>query len=408
MRRVKSDRCGYEGYRCRGVGNLKEVFTTLEMLCDDQGAYRVSNFEAPGGGDYIDNYLNLPTSMKGFMITTDHLLDMSNIPVQPQELTCAESFNTSGTGLINGLYDYYSSKVDAAATQSTTATKDVVWELMLHRTFCFLNTPLMWPGILEPMIDTAFPPVGLDVNIATDVALDGAMLALVQLTKWRIQVDNRLNRISAMLSRIAALRNLLSAMNRQSICEDFKISLAKGSPIAYEEPVSEIDPDGPLGPLPPSYPPGYNPSTDPDRPQYNIADGKVKLNGDTILTVKGTENIPAPFYAYVNIYLEDPDEEGHYTDAEAKLELSPDGNASFGIGGVKVVKGDHQRGTPTYWLYEIFQERCTLSVEMVRTSKEGFLYKLAGGAVPFKVVEGADCDEEEEEPSPESTPEPEQ
>lgn len=387
MIRVHPDRCGYEGYTCVGIEPLKEPFRHMLMVCDSEEYYdRVDNFEPPGMGElppeeqwnWIDNYLNIPTKVEGFIITTDHLLNMgsainpnctgSQTPcIQPPETSCSNGISYGSDSWV-GLWSLYASVVDVFLEGLRSD-----WLKLLNKWYCWRDGETegkLLPGILEPMLDTSFSPVGLDVDISTEIALDGAMLTLVQLTKWRIKVDERLNYLMSQIKHISSIRNLLSAMNRESICEEFKIELTKGSPLQWN-------------------------TTRPKAPTYSINSGSVYINGQAKVNVSGRSGITAPFYMYVNITLGGAGDDGQYTSVTVSMDKTPSGDASFGLGGVRLVQGDKQYKIPTYYLYEIVQERCYLSVELVRTSKEGVLYRLSDGTIPYKVLDTAECDEDE-------------
>ena len=354
------------------------------MLCDPSGSTRVSQFEKSDTENYIDNYLNVPVAFAGFIMTTDHLLDMARIQprlcedgetihdgdiqypcVAPPEISCGDFGQDDGK--VIGTYRVYKDLVDIS-------TDNVIWDKLGQTSiFCFSDNPVVYPGMLEPMMDTTFPPIGLDANISTDMALDGAMLALVQLTKWRINADSRLNALSSAIRHIGSLRNLLTAINTTSICDQFKIKLRSGSPLQYED------------------------TEEP--PRYDVTGGKVLING-VELSVAGVDDYRAPMYAFLCIDVSDADDEtGQYMTVTAQIlrthgtKLTQHHDYVLGIGGVRRVKGKQQNGYPTYYLYEIVQERCEISLDLVRTDKAGILFRETSGKSPYKVLDTIDeCD----------------
>ena len=381
MIRIKPDRCGYTGYTCTGIDTLKEPFRYGKLVCDTE-MNRTSFPDIAWGADtpdsskyhMIDNYKNLPTQLKGFMMTISQLIDMDVALSYPEKecRTNVDPFRVIGgvDGFLN-LFAKYRDRV-------TGRTEGSSYVHLASSLLCFNTAPgttteeessgeelTFEPGIIEPMLDTEFSPVGIELSTGLDASLDGIMIAIAMLTKWRTVVDGKLNDIYTRLGHITGIRNMLISMQMESICDDFRIELTSGDPIQWSGSRRE--------------------------PRYRIGGGTVYVNGNPI-RVSGTTDTGA-FYKYINFYMQGEDP----SIVHAEMENGPGGDFSLGLGGVKM-SYKSQRGVPTYRIYQIVQERCTFEIEMVRTQTEGFLFRTtdSAGDVPYIAYPYGTCPKDEE------------
>lgn len=365
MIRIAKNRCGYREYTCIGVNSLTPAFAYTKMISDLDnvgGPFRSRDFEPAfdfstedkDKWNYIDNYLNIPTKYKGFVMSTDHILDMSgaftpgSIESITPELSCRTDFDPfSDTGFLDLYNTLYYSLVDAR----TFSDKNYVLlsNMLLS---CIKNEEerdygdrdldeeaeegIFEPGILEPMLATSFSPVDIDGPTAVDTNMDAVISVLVSLTTWRIDIEKRLNKKRGFDIRLDALLRLIEAKNKQSICDNFKIYKVSGTSLLYGTD-SKLNNSSP--------------------PKYDVSNGTVTLNGHGY-SVTGLSNLIPPFYVYVN----------GYSVSQNTIRLSMDTTKgagaifSVGIGGVKVSTGKSNKKQSKYRLYEIVQERCHVNI----------------------------------------------
>ena len=163
MIRVKPDRCGYVGYVCEGVPSLAVEFKDTVMAC----------------GNVLDNYLVLPIKAAGFVTTLDRVIDM-DIDIMYPELECKESLDPfTADGFLDLFRIPYDDKVVARVDGGA-------W-VPVEPSFICAAAPdaLFEPGLIEPMLDTVFSNVGIDLNTGIDATLDGILLALALLISWQ-------------------------------------------------------------------------------------------------------------------------------------------------------------------------------------------------------------------------------
>lgn len=386
MLRIQKDRCGYDGYTCIGVPSIDTAIEFRGFVSDDE--YRTTGVTVYGEKtaedgsieyvklDLIDNYLNIPNDVRRWVMSVDHILDMSadlNV-LQPPETTCAAAADV--------LYDLFSNPyhdiIDARAVPDTegSAESDVPYVTLhdhllqcaevacvitadaptmkrfsgtgttgqiLHPAAIGTTDPYIAdPGCLEPMLATEFSPVDIDVDPWN---LNGMLYVLLQMTRWRVIVDERLNELSMILAQLSGLRNLLIAMNKLSICDNFKITLTSGKPLHWA---------GNTG----------------SEPTYTVAGGTVLINGES-RTVSGLTASGA-FYAYINVTTS-AGEDG-ISDFKVSMSTSKSGVYSLGVGGVRKVKSESKSANAIkYTLYEIVQERCAASIFIQHTAKKGLV-----------------------------------
>lgn len=383
MIRIQKNRCGYNGYTCVGVPSISSVLEFRGVVADD--TYRVTGGpvyarkDADDGTaayvklDFIDNYLNIPDNARRWVMSVDHILDMRAALdiLQPPEISCNASgdtrydlFSAPYHDIIDAravpdtddaiaedtqyvtLYDHLLQCAEVACVVSSSAptTQETSDGTIINSTAVDTTPPyIVEPGCLEPLLSTEFSPVDIDVDPWN---LNGAFYALLQLARWRVVVDARLNELSLLVAHLSGLRNLLSAMNRASICDNFQITLTSGNPLRW----------------------AGNTST--RKPTYTVAGGTVLLNGENIsvggLTASGA------FYAYLNVSISGQD--NGISRFKVSMATKKSGVYSLGIGGVReVVSSPKGANTMKYTLYEIVQERCEASITLQHTTKEGIV-----------------------------------
>lgn len=380
---IKKDRCGYKGYTCVGAPKLSNDMQPRKLVCDDELA-RVSDFVVMKADDdtvidfsYIDNYKNLPEKIRGFAMSVDIILDMSG--VSAPETACKTDMDAFGDGLLD-LYSAFSSKVVYSYGSGYVLAKDY----LLCAEDSFLH-----PALLEPILDTEFPPPTIDIPPVFDPIADGIYVILATILNWMCVVEYKINDLYKIVKEVYGLRNLLIsfATNKCTECNGFSITLTDGK--AFKK--------------------GGTPSG-----EYTVSGGYVTVNGQTVY-VEG-ETGDAPFYAYAVIPLYES-EDGVYEADDGWIELTSGGAPSgsedeivIGIGSVRLVKSSQGKGhgsfvsgknIPTFNMFVVEQEECIPNVEVVRTPEEGFLYRMGGGTVPYKAYEYEECpemDDGEEEP----------
>lgn len=372
MKSILPDRCGYEGYRCtpEKLGSLGNVFKAVDFLRDTaraRGSVPSDVFEIDAYGNWIDNYLNIPVKLTSSIISLDHVLNMNLLSKKSpaiSELSCADItpslWNLYDNGYSDDGYDVaYSAKVDYSFKEaSTPSTWHLISQTMPSATACARYTQsglalpnscavfpppveddwTLEPGLLEPMLATELTSIGTSVPPYNDNA---QVFLLLQLTKWRQEVNARLKDINNRLKHIWALRRLLRNRNISSICSCFKISTGDKLRILRNGRYT-------------------------NSPTYSVSDCDVKVNGES-RHVSGRSGFTVPssgsLYWYLNAYAKGKDE-NNKIQYELKLETSAKGILSVGIGGVRRIYGSD--GGEDYTLYEIQQARCRADMTLAQ------------------------------------------
>ena len=211
MIRVAKNRCGYTGYRCDGLPQVADKLLIAGMNCDTQRNRNPDSVGSFHKGDF-DNYYNLPTNIRTFTQSVDHIWDMSAIDLPIAEQTCSTGAGTSGgvTGLFLDLYNRanYNAIVDAKGCGSYV-------KVALNLPCFNCGNAIYDPGMLEPMIDVDFAPVGVDVTSYADTLTDGVYITLAELTKWRLLIDDYINNMGDILAyEYSLLFDLILSINR--------------------------------------------------------------------------------------------------------------------------------------------------------------------------------------------------
>ena len=389
MIRVIPMRCGYGNteatkYACVGAPSLKDAMKPLKLVCDTQLA-RTSGFEVYTGDileySWIDNYYNLPEKIKGFVMVIDVLKEFSGVTAPEKSCNTNMDPYSNPAGFLN-LYAQKGGicvwKYDKESSYSGLTNS-----LLCAKADADDTEHTLYPAILEPILDTDFPPVTIDVPTNVDAQLDSIMIIIAFLINWRILVEKKINDIYNKLKAIGSIRNLLvsMAMNSTTQCDCFSITWSSG----------RVSGKG-------------NPSS----PKYDISGCAIDINGESVW-VEGKENATAPFFAYADIEL-DGDEDGLYV-SSAKVKTTSGGAPSgghmriiIGIGEVRLVEGSDAKTKSgkvsshdgSYWMYVVEQDNCHPNTEAVRTDSEGFLYIQSGGEIPFTAYDYEECPEMED------------
>lgn len=377
----------------------------------------------------IDNYAQLPQQFEGFIMTLAPIINMgTDVTPEVPELACRVDFNpfTYGSSSIEnnspeytannataetGFLDYYTQLelyssavyvdveggtevvdggtavvVEGSTAEVVGATYTLATDMpaYIQGSTITKDSHLGWiiggdkitltagPGLLEPMLDTELPPIGIDTIPSADIIGDFAMWEFNTINQWQRLVDARLNGLKTVIPTVdyggvKGLYNLKNEEYQKSACGNFQISVA--NPL---EPI--------IGTL------------DMNTPLYEISGGTIYLNGqyvsiggvpaideDTgeyeVNEVSGEfEYVLAPFTAYLDVapsgntasVITYPG--SNVTIDETKREA---GHTYIYIGAVKSVSASANfplEGGTAFKLYKIEQGDC---IDEVRTNYGG-------------------------------------
>ena len=231
-------------------------------------------------------------------------------------------------------YFYHNSSGTAAAT-SDVYIKVTGVDHEYHDIYLVGNIPTfkngeqemeMGPGLLEPMLDTDFAPVGIDTIPAWEAGLDADIFTNIVLNAWKGVIDDRIQNIYARLNTLPAydtdqkLRDLTAAENKDSECDNFQITLESGSPVRDPDDVdagkyhAATLPNADNTSTPITTGSTWHSKTvtavwqdaeniwwwtvEDDPNQYTISGGDIAY-GDNTISVVGLSGLYAPFYAYL-------------------------------------------------------------------------------------------------------------
>lgn len=273
MIRIKPRRCGYggeKGYTCQRLPQLQDW---------------MFNEEIPFIAQMQAEFNKLPLRVKG-MVYTEETIDMgwSEFGPHPEvpELTCRSNtdpasdttdvsvwgstgipvevgnataypvyggssgwldlFN-SGYEITGGTQYFYHNVSGTAAATSDVYIKVTGVDHEYHDIYLVGNIPTfkngeqemeMGPGLLEPMLDTDFAPVGIDTIPAWEAGLDADIFTNIVLNAWKGVIDDRIQNIYARLNNIPTgttdynLRDLKREEYENTDCQNFRINLSSG------------------------------------------------------------------------------------------------------------------------------------------------------------------------------------
>ena len=339
MKRIPENRCGYDGYTCKPIGRLNQLFahtytsafSTVDVASGTEAGhdYRPNTSQWVGvlGGTnnqgVIDNYSQLPQAFEGFRMTLTPIIDMSGTSESPEvpELDCRVTFDPFATDvdavlnttpnsnytynpatIHNGFLDFYN-QVNPSYFETVYVDVEGATSLLFHNMPAYLSgstvqavdgigyeiigtedNPIVsltaGPGILDPMLDTELPAIGIDTIPSADIIGDFAMWEFNTINQWQKLVDARLNGMKAVIPKIdyggvTGLYNLKNAEYQKGNCVNFRIQEAD-----FSIPV--------IG------------STGMVAPTYTISGGTIYLNNRSV-SISGTTTDLSVFAAYLDI-----------------------------------------------------------------------------------------------------------
>ena len=334
-----------------------------------------------GDDTVIDQFDHVPQHIEGFRMTLSPIIDMSGgTPSQLEvpELACRVDFDPFNE-LIEGTTPSYVYNIDTAALTGNTNTQytgflDLYNQITTYNKNFYVTIDgttasmdgafpeyqqesTMGPGILEPMINTDFGEINVDMPPTPDLTVDAIIYSLVGLQGWRHAIDMRVNNLMVNAAD-TGMENLEAAKNMEGPCANFQIKALTGYPFA---PLSDY-----------TQTPGMVPA-------YQIGPGTICINGYD-LTVSTDIQKSGAFIGYLD-YLVDA------TGATANI-VYADGPSSpplnwhrVEIGRVRAIEnvaGSTVR-TPfpagsSYRLYRIEQGECINELEYIDGSTSGYVY----------------------------------
>ena len=395
MKRIDSEGCGYvygvTGLTCTAVPKLDPLFanTIISAATTEVGNRDVWVWPESGRPSQatVDNYAQIPQSFEGFVMTMEPIIDMSGGSgyAEVPEIACrvnTDPFSTQKGSVLNPSTDYtadidtinsgfidlfnqvdqYKQNVYVSVASNTDAHLRYTIPMMVDVTdgSTVNSVYTVKPGILDPMVDTMMPDVGVKTIPAIDAGLDGVFLALDRLQMWRSTIDTRITNLTI------AKPNIFP---QDSPCDNFNIELRSGEP--YQPDIREHE------------------SND---PWYSISDGNIKINGIPV-AVTGMTGVGdgaivevidgattnklavAPFAVYLRV----TSDNGIITaDKMVYRQTSPEKDSDYQlyyIGGVtKVFKPRATGSTVGDVLYQIDQGDCIEDIEYITGQTSGYMY----------------------------------
>ena len=445
MKHIIPDRCGYDGFVCKGITKLNTYFDTtpIDIFATEDPTSRDAWVWPPTGTTVsqstIDNYAQIPQSFEGFVMTLNPVIDMSGGSdiVEVPELSCRTNMdpfstgvmsvqnsgndytvqpNTANSGLVdlyNQVTQYFNDVYDTVDNNGHYRLRYTIKSTYNPNTKKYLTAG---PGLLEPMLDTVFPPVGVDTITSPDTLGDFTVWLFDEFNTWKGLVDDRLRNLYTVVprfdySKLDGLINLENAKNVAGGCYNFTITSEWNDVIGVG-----------IGTIHPAL---HNIIG----PKYTAATGKftnyVIIDGSTV-EVPGKNLIQGTFDAYLDVFKYNKTVEGETTSVfGATIAITTFGGKPIStdytgteedpvpiqgfthykfeyIGGVKeVTAGDIPiTGGSAYTLYEIEQGDCIYEVSLnggsgttlVSDYKGPFKLKISGPTVYLE--EGEDLPEE--------------
>ncbi len=331
-----------------------------------------------GDETVIDQFDHVPQHIEGFRMTLSSIVDMSGGTVKrPEvpELACRVDFdpfnelvvgttpsyvynidNPELTGNTNtqftGFLDFYNQVPQYKANFYVTVDGGTAQKMPSTETFpVYGATSYMGPGILEPMLNTQFGNIDIDMPPTPDLTTDAIIYGLVGLQGWRHAIDTRINN-TYIGSSETGMVNLENAKNLNGGCANFTIH-ANASTV--------IGAPGLAG------------------PSYTIDGGTIKVDGELLPDVPEAVAGSTIFDAYLDIYKYAEDETETpalgATITTIGIGLPQSTAPSTGvfqhlkfeyIGSVRYINsGDTPISGSTVWsLYEIHQGDCLYEVTL--------------------------------------------
>ena len=407
MIHIPSTGCGWAvsggTYTCGGLPKLDEVFQTTD----------VTGQTIEGTTITYDEFDRVPRHIEGFRMTLSPIIDMSGgTPSQLEvpELACRVDFDPFNE-LVAGTDPSYVYNIDNAALTGNTNTQytgflDLYNQVKTYKDNFYTvngdtisgsteyiggNFPTykdqeeMGPGILEPMINTDFGEIHVDMPPTPDLTVDAIIYSLVGLQGWRHAIDMRVNNLMVNAAD-TGMENLEAAKNMEGPCANLQIKVKNGYPFA------PFDVFG---------------STNSVIPSYMVTQGNITINGFPV-TIHGTthssypadvqDGIEAPFYAYLEYWplvtgTTITGYTGTIRNTQGPYSPTDPSHQTVEIGRVKAVSnitgttisgttisGSTALNTPfpagsSYMLFEIEQGDCIEKIDTVNADGTGYLYQ---------------------------------
>ena len=353
MKRIKSG-CGYiigdNTYTCKGIGMLNAAFKDADPAFD-----------------------KIPQHLEGFVMTLSPILNMDAKRMEVPELACRvelNPFEVHDGAILNAGSDYtsYSENQSDGFLDMYGRVYKGMDDLYFYidnpdnhkdvdndSDYVFTVDAVMGPGILEPLVDTSFSPLGVDTITAVDAGLDGLGYSLDVFGQWRDLIESRINSLSTGVTidyrPVRGLLNLEQAKNKEGRCKNFKISLMGGTPAVIGTALAQD-------------------------PVYTIAGGTITVNGSTVIVEGSTTTVPT-FESYLDI-LESTVTPGSYLGVvRQSLPTAPvEGHLKYVyIGSVVEITGSSTfpyHNAESYKLYQIKQGDCIINVDVNREEDDEY------------------------------------
>ena len=321
MKHIKPDRCGYDGFVCKGITKLNTYFdnTPINIFATEDPTSRDAWVWPPTGTTVsqatIDNYAQIPQSFEGFVMTLNPVIDMSGGSdiVEVPELSCRTNMdpfstgvmsvqnsgndytvqpNTANSGLVdlyNQVTQYFNDVYDTVDNTGHYRLRYTIKSTYNPNTKKYLTAG---PGLLEPMLDTMFPPVGVDTITSPDTLGDFTVWLFDEFNTWKGLVDDRLRNLYTVVprfdySKLDGLINLENAKNITGGCYNFTITSEWNDVIGVNIGTTHPALHNIIG------------------PKYTAATGKftnyVVIDGSTV-EVTGKNFISGTFDAYLDVF----------------------------------------------------------------------------------------------------------
>lgn len=364
----------------------------------------------------VDNYIVMPQIFEGFVMTMENIIDMSGDghTREVPELSCRTNMdpftddvlsvqnsgaqytvveNARNTGLMDMYNNVYEVKEPVAYTDpvkytypekvySTVSGNPEEFYIRLklpsvHRWESTSEKPVwksltIGPGLLEPMLDTMFPPIGVDTITGPDTIGDFTVWLFDEFNTWKGQVDARLrNMYQAKFdySKINGLLNLENAKNQKGPCDNFQIQLVSTAAVI-----------------------GATIGT----PTYAVSGGTVRVE-DEVFEITGATMYGALFDSYIEVWLDGSTYTGMVFEVPPgnvpdSVAGHPHSNhvAYEYIGSVRKVTADDdfpEDDAARYSEYVIHQDNCIYEITLGGGTGGGTC-SCKGYQGPFKVVGG--------------------
>lgn len=275
-------------YSCTGIPKFNPAYQYTEIV--------------PGGTNSMDNYYNLPQKIKGFIMTLNPVIKMDQItvpgtgayatPVAPEVSCTKDADPLDPTAVANEDYtDYYLEYTDSRLYVEVEGRTYGGYAGMWDVNYTDVNrvTFELKPGALEPMIDTMFPPVGVNLPTIPDLRTTGGFVLNKLTNSWHTLIEgtlsdlyNRINSIHTDTSTADGLINLENAKNMEGACENFQIQVIEGSTVI---------------------------GTELTYPVYAVSGGTVRVE-ESVFEVEGYTMTGQIFDSYLEVYKEDDEYKG--------------------------------------------------------------------------------------------------